>query len=66
MQRTLWLNIAGAIKMTPSRAMEAILNLTPSDIYKEVVLMTMITFHTVDIDPNAVSGAARRRHEKKW
>jgi hypothetical protein len=52
----------GAMKTTPTRAMEVILGLTPLDIHiRKVVLMTMHRFRMVGIEPEVEAGKTRRR-----
>jgi ribonuclease HI len=61
-QRLACLYTTGAMRTTPTRAMEVILGLTPLDIHvREVVLMTMHRFRTVGIEPEVGAGESRRR-----
>jgi ribonuclease HI len=61
-QRIACLYTTGAMRTTPTRAMEVILGLTPLDIHvKEVALMTMYRFRTVGIEPEVGAGETRRR-----
>jgi hypothetical protein len=61
-QRIACLYTTGAMKTTPTRAMEVILGLTPLDIHiREVVFMTMHRFRMVGIEPEVEAGETRRR-----
>jgi len=46
------LNISGAMRTTPTAAMELITGLTPLDLYvKEVALMAMLRMRTAGVNP---------------
>ena len=61
-QRVACLSITGAMRTTPTRAMEVMLCLPPLDIYLgEVALTTMARFKSVGIQPNVGCGEARSR-----
>lgn len=56
------LNITGAMRTTPTGAMEAIIGLTPLDLHvKEVALMALVRLRTVGVNPEVGAGQLRLR-----